>query len=206
MLGVDRFLRLCNFGASIPCSLKTVKTWVGEVSGSLAGSDYTRCSHYRKSSGRLFWATQVSDAGTSVMTINLFDKSSTALGFNLLYSANMSSANWFDFRCDIDIDEAAGMLYFMARYHGIVRIALAGAPAPQLWSNLTPLDSLFAMAIDTRSSAQIATTTVTTATTAATTAKANTTTPSSAHRLAAFAGLRLLLASAWACCCLLLLC
>jgi hypothetical protein len=205
-LGVDRFLRICDYGASIPCSLKTVKSWVGEVSGSRAGSDYTRCSYYRKSSGRLYWATQVSYASTDVMTINLYhdavDKSSAALAPSLLYAANMTSANWFDFRCDLDIDEAAGTLYFMARYHGIVRLALAGAPAPQLWSNLAPLDALFAMALDTRGSAQAAA--AATVTTAAT-AKANSTrtTPASAHRPAAHAGL--LLASAlFAGCCLLL--
>jgi hypothetical protein len=42
----------------------------------------------------------------------------------------MSSANWADFRCDIDVDKAAGTLYLMARYHGVVRTPLAGAPNP----------------------------------------------------------------------------
>ncbi len=106
----------------------------------------------------------------------------------------MSSAN---FRCDIDVDKAAGTLYFMARYHGVVCTPLAGAPTPhcpQLWSNFSPLYTLFATALDTRAAATAATPSANPATTTAP-AKANATIPASALRPAVRAG-ALLLASA----------
>ncbi len=87
-----------------------------------------------------------------------------------------------------------GTLYLMARYHGVVRTPLAGAPTPQLWSNFSPLETLFAMALDTRAAATAATPSANPATTTAA-AKANATTPTSAHRPTGRAG-ALLLASA----------
>ena len=93
---------------------------------------------YHKSSGKLFWATpDYTNRDQGQYITNLYydtaDKFSTGLEFKLLYSANSSG------RCAIEIDEAAGVLYFMVNSHGIVRISLSGAADPKPWSNLSTL-------------------------------------------------------------------
>jgi hypothetical protein len=156
--------QLCDFGAATPCKLQTIKTWTGP--GTSPGSGSISCSYYRKSTGRLYWGSQVldlvnqSDSSSSIsptMTVQLMhdavNKSSTSLTPSVLFSANLSSAFWSDTGCDIDVDEAAGALFFSVRNYGMVRVDLSAASPPQPWAGLPSASSLYGFALDRRAAA-----------------------------------------------------
>ena len=143
------------------------KNLSGVGPGTRAGSGSIGCSYYRKSTVRLYWGSQVSDliyqtdasnvttsSNSPIMTIRLFndavDKSSTGLSFYTLFSVNMRSAFWYDFYCDIDIDEASGTLFFAVKNYGLLRIDLSAASPPQAWAALPSPSTLYGFALDRR--------------------------------------------------------